>query len=103
MYHHYTVDEHLLRTVGAISAIEAGRLKADHPLASEFIHKISHRTELYLAAFLHDKGNEGVSGLVKQTANSIGYVELVYAVQNKFHMERFRTRPVPLSRLIWPM
>jgi [protein-PII] uridylyltransferase len=54
MYHHYTVDEHLLRTVGAISAIEAGRLKADHPLASEFIHKISHRTELYLAAFLHD-------------------------------------------------
>lgn len=29
------------------------------------------------------KGNEGVSGLVKQTPNSIGYVELVYALQNK--------------------
>ncbi len=29
------------------------------------------------------KGNEGVSGLVKQTANSIGYVELSYALQNK--------------------
>jgi len=29
------------------------------------------------------KGNEGVSGLVKQTANSIGYVELNYALQNK--------------------
>ena len=28
------------------------------------------------------KGSEGVSGLVKQTANSIGYVELVYAVEN---------------------
>ena len=54
MYHHYTVDEHLIRTVGALSAIEAGRLKDDHPLSSEFIHKISHRTELYLAAFLHD-------------------------------------------------
>ena len=28
------------------------------------------------------KGNEGVAGLVKQTPNSIGYVELVYAIQN---------------------
>jgi [protein-PII] uridylyltransferase len=54
MYHHYTIDEHLLRTVGGLSAIEAGRLKDDHPLASEIIHKIAHRTELYLAAFLHD-------------------------------------------------
>ena len=32
---------------------------------------------------LGGKGNEGVTGLVKQTPNSIGYVELVYAVQNK--------------------
>jgi len=29
------------------------------------------------------KGNEGVAGLVKQTPDSIGYVELVYALQNK--------------------
>src|SRR5208337_673020 len=29
------------------------------------------------------KGNEGVAGLVKQTPNSIGYVELIYAAQNK--------------------
>ena len=29
------------------------------------------------------KGNEGVSGLIKQMAGSIGYVELIYAVQNK--------------------
>src|SRR5213082_1044678 len=29
------------------------------------------------------KGNEGVAGLVKQTPNSIGYVELIYAIQNK--------------------
>jgi [protein-PII] uridylyltransferase len=54
MYHHYTVDEHLLRAVGVLSAIEAGRLKDEHPLTSEIVHKISHRTELYLAAFLHD-------------------------------------------------
>jgi phosphate transport system substrate-binding protein len=29
------------------------------------------------------KGNEGVSGLVSQTPGSIGYVELIYALQNK--------------------
>ena len=29
------------------------------------------------------KGNEGVSGLVTQTPGSIGYVELIYALQNK--------------------
>lgn len=32
---------------------------------------------------LGGKGNEGVSGLVKQTPNAIGYIELIYAVQNK--------------------
>jgi phosphate transport system substrate-binding protein len=34
-------------------------------------------------AGLGAKGNEGVSGLIKQTPGSIGYVELVYALQNK--------------------
>jgi phosphate transport system substrate-binding protein len=29
------------------------------------------------------KGNEGVAGLVAQTPGSIGYVELIYALQNK--------------------
>jgi phosphate transport system substrate-binding protein len=32
---------------------------------------------------LGGKGNEGVTGLVKQTPNAIGYVELIYAVQNR--------------------
>jgi phosphate transport system substrate-binding protein len=32
------------------------------------------------------KGNEGVSGLVRQTAGSIGYVELAYAKQNNLSM-----------------
>jgi phosphate transport system substrate-binding protein len=31
---------------------------------------------------LGGKGNEGVAGLVKQTDGSIGYVELIYAIQN---------------------
>jgi phosphate transport system substrate-binding protein len=36
------------------------------------------------------KGNEGVSGLVKQTPNAIGYVELVYAIQNKMSYGKIR-------------
>jgi [protein-PII] uridylyltransferase len=54
MYHHYTVDEHLLRTIGVLANIEGGRLVEDHPLASEFLPSIANRTVLYVAAFLHD-------------------------------------------------
>jgi [protein-PII] uridylyltransferase len=54
MYHHYTVDEHLIRAVGELSAIEAGRLEEDLPLATKIIPQIAHRTELYIATFLHD-------------------------------------------------
>ena len=32
---------------------------------------------------LGGKGNDGVSSLVKQTPGSLGYVELIYALQNK--------------------
>jgi [protein-PII] uridylyltransferase len=54
MYHHYTVDEHLIRAVGELSAIEAGRLGLELPLATKIMPRITHRTELYLATFLHD-------------------------------------------------
>ena len=54
MYHHYTVDEHLIRAVGELSAIEAGRLGEELPLATKIMPQIGHRTELYLATFLHD-------------------------------------------------
>jgi [protein-PII] uridylyltransferase len=54
MYHHYTVDEHLLRTVGVLSRIDQGRLKEDHPLVSEILPALNHRAALYLAVFLHD-------------------------------------------------
>ncbi|HSW49236.1 MAG TPA: phosphate ABC transporter substrate-binding protein PstS [Bryobacteraceae bacterium] len=36
------------------------------------------------------KGNEGVAGLIGQTPNSIGYVELVYALQNKMAIGKVR-------------
>ena len=54
MYHHYTVDEHLLRAVGFLSEIEKQRLSDEHPLASEIIPNIYDRLVLYVAVFLHD-------------------------------------------------
>jgi phosphate transport system substrate-binding protein len=38
------------------------------------------------------KGNEGVSGQVRQTPNSIGYVELIYAAQSKMAAGRVQNR-----------
>jgi [protein-PII] uridylyltransferase len=54
MYHHYTVDEHLIRSIGHLAALEAGRLGDTHPLSDRIIHTISHRRALYVALFLHD-------------------------------------------------
>ncbi len=54
MYHHYTVDEHLIRSVGVLSDIETGRLVEDHPVASEILPTITNRRALYVALLLHD-------------------------------------------------
>ena len=56
MYHHYTVDEHLIRTVGQIVKIEAGALSEDLPLAHSIISTIQNRRALYVAALIHDIG-----------------------------------------------
>jgi phosphate transport system substrate-binding protein len=45
--------------------------------------KVGANTSVSWPTGLGGKGNEGVSGTVKQTPGSIGYVELIYAVQNK--------------------
>ena len=54
MYHHYTVDEHLLRTVGALAEIENGANQDELPLSTDIIHTLKSRKVLYVAAFLHD-------------------------------------------------
>ncbi len=54
MYHHYTVDEHLIRAVGNVAAIERGELEEEHPLASELIKRVKTRTVLYCAMLMHD-------------------------------------------------
>ncbi|WP_310621981.1 [protein-PII] uridylyltransferase [Flexibacterium corallicola] len=54
MYHHYTVDEHLLRSVGILSEIERGLGEDDHPLSTDLIKTIPSRKVLYVAMLLHD-------------------------------------------------
>ncbi len=54
MYHHYTVDEHLIRTVGVLRRIETGTLSGDHPLSVRLFPTLTSRRALYVAALLHD-------------------------------------------------
>ena len=54
MYHHFTVDEHLIRAVGILAAIEHGRLTEDHPLSASIFPTITSRRALYVAVLLHD-------------------------------------------------
>jgi [protein-PII] uridylyltransferase len=54
MYHHYTVDEHLIRAIGVLAEIERGDLAEAHPLANEIMPGIKDRAVLYIALFLHD-------------------------------------------------
>ncbi len=62
MYHHYTVDEHSIRAIGLLAAIERGDLKDDHPLSTAIVQRqIASRRVLYVAVLLHDiaKGRGG--------------------------------------------
>ena len=52
-------------------------------LSPEWKQKVGVATAVNWPAGVGGKGNEGVSGLVSQTPGSIGYVELIYALQNK--------------------
>lgn len=51
-------------------------------ISEEWNGKVKKGTSVNWPVGLGGKGNEGVTGLVKQTPNSIGYVELIYAAQN---------------------
>ena len=55
MYHHYTVDEHLLRCVGFLQDIERGG-NEEFTVASDLMRKIrpEHRAVIYITTLLHD-------------------------------------------------
>ena len=52
-------------------------------VSAEWKQKAGNNTSVNWPTGIGGKGNEGVSGQVKQTPGTIGYVELIYALQNK--------------------
>jgi phosphate transport system substrate-binding protein len=52
-------------------------------VSQEWLKKVGVATAVNWPVGVGGKGNEGVAGLVTQTPGSIGYVELIYAIQNK--------------------
>ena len=52
-------------------------------VSAEWKEKVGSGTSLNWPTGLGGKGNPGVAGLVQQTPGSVGYVELIYALQNK--------------------
>ncbi|MHB2166576.1 [protein-PII] uridylyltransferase [Alsobacter sp. R-9] len=54
MYHHYTVDEHLLRSIGILADLEKGLLKEELPVANEILPTIINHRVLAVALFIHD-------------------------------------------------
>ncbi len=54
MYHHYTVDEHLLRTISTLSKLESGEIADELPMTTEFVKEFKDRKVLYVACLFHD-------------------------------------------------
>ena len=52
-------------------------------VSSEWAQRVGKNTSVKWPTGIGQKGNEGVAGMVRQSPNSFGYVELIYATQNK--------------------
>ena len=61
-------------------------------VSPEWKSKVGVATSVNWPVGLGGKGNQGVAGLVRQTPGSIGYVELIYALQNKISYGEVRNR-----------
>jgi [protein-PII] uridylyltransferase len=56
VYHHYTVDEHIIQTISCLAQIEREELVEDLPLSSSILKGGVNRKVLYVALLLHDIG-----------------------------------------------
>jgi [protein-PII] uridylyltransferase len=90
MYHHYTVDEHLIRAVGNVAAIERGELKTEHPVSSDVVKRIKSRETIYCAILLHDIA-KGLPGDHSKVGGSIA----------ESLCERFGLSPADTEAVAW--
>lgn len=56
VYHHYTVDEHIIQCISILAQIERGELLEELPVASGILQAGVNRKILYVALLLHDIG-----------------------------------------------
>jgi [protein-PII] uridylyltransferase len=56
VYHHYTVDEHIIQTISTLAQIERGELVEDLPLSSAILKQGVNRKVIYVALLMHDIG-----------------------------------------------
>jgi [protein-PII] uridylyltransferase len=74
VYHHYTVDEHIIQTISTLAQIERGELVEDLPLSSAILKAGVNRKVIYVALLMHDIGKgrpEDHSILGAQTARRV--------------------------------
>ena len=107
LYHVYTVDEHSIRAIGVLSAIERGDYTDELPLASTLVHQLRMRDVLYLALLLHDvaKGRGGdhseigadiareVAGRLELTPDEVETVVWLVRWHLLFSMTAFKRDP----------
>ena len=87
-------------TDAAIAVIHRSDGSGTSAIFTDYLAKVSpdwqaqvgHATSVKWPVGLGGKGNEGVTGLVKQTPGSLGYVELAYARQNKLSVAALKNR-----------
>ncbi|MEM8988050.1 MAG: [protein-PII] uridylyltransferase [Pseudomonadota bacterium] len=53
LFYSHTLDEHAIRAVGVLSAIERGDEREEHPVATEAVSLIENKTVLYFAVLFH--------------------------------------------------
>ncbi|MBK0400482.1 [protein-PII] uridylyltransferase [Limibaculum sp. M0105] len=56
MYHHYTVDEHIIQTIRVLNRIEQGAAGEEHPVSTDIAKSGLNRRVLYTALLFHDIG-----------------------------------------------
>jgi phosphate transport system substrate-binding protein len=61
-------------------------------VSAEWEKEVGKGSSVNWKAGLGSKGNEGVSGLIKQTPGAIGYIELAYAIQNNMSYAKVQNK-----------
>jgi [protein-PII] uridylyltransferase len=56
VYHHYTVDEHIIQCISTLAQIERGELVEELPIASRILKEGVNRKVLFVALLVHDIG-----------------------------------------------